>query len=168
MSGASETPGEAGTPGVPGEPGAGLPARRARRTRTMRESLGSIVLGFELIIVFLGALVLFGLHSLPAPVALGGGAALVVLMIVAVALLRYPVGIILGWAVQLIVIAAGLLVPAFFIVGAIFTAMWTYCMIVGGRIDRRDRLARESAEFANPQNDIGTDNESHRGTEKPE
>jgi hypothetical protein len=147
-------------PAEPAEPDevAATP-RRARRTRTMRESLGSIVLGFELIIVFLGALVLFGLQSLPAAVALGGGAALVVLMIVAIGLLRYPIGIIIGWAVQLIVIAAGLLVPAFFIVGAIFAAMWTYVMIVGGRIDHRDRLARQTIE---------TDNESHRGTENPE
>lgn len=81
-------------------------------------------------------------------------------MIVAIALLRHRIGIILGWAVQLIVIAAGLLVPAFFIVGAIFAAMWTYCMIVGGRIDHRDRLAREAA--------IDTDTTSHRETEKPE
>lgn len=63
-----------GIPDAAGESGAGAdaPPRRARRARTMRETLGSIVLGFELIIVFLGALVLFGLKSLPAPVALGG------------------------------------------------------------------------------------------------
>ncbi len=173
MSGASETPDAANGSGTPDE---ALPTdaseadtiqtpRRARRTRTMRETLGSIVLGFELIVVFLGALVLFGLKSLPAAVALGGGAALVVLMIIAIALLRHPVGIVLGWAVQIIVIAAGLLVPVFYIVGAIFAAMWTYCMIVGGRIDHRDRLAREAAAA---HNDPDTDNESPRGTEKPE
>ena len=139
----------------------------------MRESLGSIVLGFELIIVFLGALVLYGLQSLPAALALGGGAALVVLMIVAIALLRHPAGVAIGWVVQLIVIAAGLLVPAFFIVGAIFAAMWTYVMIVGGRIDHRDRLARAAAEAAasasaSAPHDLDNDNESHRGTEKPE
>jgi hypothetical protein len=57
-------------------------------------------------------------------------------MIVAIGLLRASVGVWLGWLVQLIVIAAGFLVPAFFIVGAIFTAMWTYCMIVSARLDR--------------------------------
>jgi hypothetical protein len=36
-------------------------------------------------------------------------------------------------------------VPAFFIVGAIFTAMWTYCMIVGARIDRNNQAARAAA-----------------------
>ncbi|MGN6760979.1 MAG: DUF4233 domain-containing protein, partial [Leifsonia sp.] len=63
------------------------PPRPPRRQRSLRELLGSIVLGFELLVVFLGALVLFGLHSLPAAVALGGGAALIVLTIVAIGLL---------------------------------------------------------------------------------
>ncbi len=49
------------------------------------------------------------------------------------------VGVVLGWIVQLLVVAAGFLVPAFFIVGAIFTAMWTYCMIAASRIDRNNR-----------------------------
>lgn len=112
---------------------------RARRQRSLRESLGSIVLGFELIVVFLGALVLFGLKAVPAWVALGGGALVVVLMIAAIGLLRNRVGVALGWIVQVLVVAAGFLVPAFFIVGAIFTAMWTYCMIVATRIDRNNR-----------------------------
>ncbi|NUU06630.1 DUF4233 domain-containing protein [Leifsonia sp. C5G2] len=128
------------------------PARagRPRRQRSLRESLGSIVLGFELLVVFLGALVLFGLHSLPAAVALGGGAALIVLMVVAIALLRNTIGVVLGWIVQLVLVAAGLLVPAFFIVGAIFTAMWAYCMIAAARIDRNNQAARAA--------DNGTEN----------
>nr|WP_281363874.1 DUF4233 domain-containing protein [Leifsonia soli] len=113
--------------------------------------LGSIVLGFELLVVFLGALVLFGLGSLPAAVALGGGAALIVLMIVAIGLLRNTVGVVLGWIVQVVIVAAGLLVPAFFIVGAIFTAMWAYCMIAAARIDRNNRAASAAA-------DNGTEN----------
>jgi len=125
-------------------------AGRPRRQRSLRESLGSIVLGFELLVVFLGALVLFGLKSLPAAVALGGGAALIVLMILAIALLRNTVGVVLGWIVQLVLVAAGLLVPAFFIVGAIFTAMWAYCMIAAARIDRNNQAARAA--------DNGTEN----------
>ncbi|WP_285117016.1 DUF4233 domain-containing protein [Leifsonia sp. fls2-241-R2A-40a] len=127
------------------------PARRPRRQRSLRELLGSIVLGFELLVVFLGALVLFGLHALPAWVALGGGAALIVLTIVAIGLLRNTVGVVLGWIVQLVVVAAGFLVPAFFIVGAIFTAMWAYCMIAAARIDRNNQAAARAA-------DNGTEN----------
>ncbi|MEV8215280.1 DUF4233 domain-containing protein [Leifsonia sp. NPDC077715] len=120
-------------------------AGRPRRQRSLREMLGSIVLGFELLVVFLGALVLFGLQALPAWVALGGGAALIVLMIVAIGLLRNTVGVVLGWIVQVVLVAAGLLVPAFFIVGAIFTAMWAYCMIAAARIDRNNQAAARAA-----------------------
>jgi hypothetical protein len=67
---------------------------------------------------------------------------LILLMIVAIGLLRSPLGVWLGWAIQLIVVAAGFLVPAFFIVGAIFTAMWAYCMIMGARLDRNNQAAR--------------------------
>ena len=63
--------------------------------------------------------------------------------IAAIGLLRSTVGVVLGWLVQLIVVAAGFLNPAFFIVGAIFTAMWAYCMIAAARIDRNtDRTNR--------------------------
>ncbi|MDN4615146.1 DUF4233 domain-containing protein [Leifsonia sp. F6_8S_P_1B] len=130
--------------------GAPAPAPRPRRARGLRELLGSIVLGFELIVVFLGALVLFGLKALPPAVALGGGAALVLLMIVAIGTLRWPVGVVLGWLVQLTVVAAGFLVPAFFIVGAIFTAMWTYCMIAAARIDRNKPAAPAENGTENP------------------
>lgn len=115
--------------------------RRPRRTRGVRESLGSIVLAFELVIVFLGALVLFGLNALPPAIALGGGGVVVLLMVVAAATLRHEAGVWLGWFIQLVVVAAGFLVPAFFIVGAIFTALWAYCMIAGARIDRNNRAA---------------------------
>lgn len=144
----SDAPGTPDTPGTPDE--APAPAPRARRQRSLRESLGSILLAFELVIVFLGALVLFGLGALPPAIALGGGAAVIVLMILAVGTLRWPVGVVLGWIVQLTVVAAGFLVPAFFIVGAIFTAMWTYCMIAAARIDRNQRAAA-----------------AHNGTENP-
>ncbi|MGH1523080.1 DUF4233 domain-containing protein [Leifsonia sp. L25] len=61
---------------------------------------------------------------------------MVLLMIAAIGLMRNRIGVVLGWIVQLLVVAAGFLQPAFFIVGAIFTAMWTYCMIVASRLDR--------------------------------
>ncbi len=41
------------------------PPRRVRRPRGAQESLGSVVLGFESIIVFLGGLVVYGLRALP-------------------------------------------------------------------------------------------------------
>lgn len=110
---------------------------RPRRARGVRESIGSIVLGFELVVVFLAALVIFGLGALPPVVALGGGGALIVVMAVAIRTLASTVGVVLGWIVQAALIASGFLVPEIFLVGILFVAIWAYCMIVGGRIDRQ-------------------------------
>ena len=143
-----------------GEQAEGRPAR-TRRQRSLRESLGSIVLGFELIIVFLGALVVFGLKALPAAVALGGGAAVVVLMIVAILLLRFRIGYWLGWLVQLVVVLSGFLVGMLFIVGAIFAAIWAYAPIVGARLDRR-----KAAYLAAARGDAPTSSETSDPTDK--
>lgn len=116
------------------------PGNPAPASRSLRRSLGSIVLGFETIVVFLGALVAFGLHALPAPLALIGGLGLCVAMILAVWFLRFSWGIAVGWILQLIVVASGFLVAVMFLVGAIFTAIWAYCMITGARIDRHNRI----------------------------
>ncbi|GAB3130551.1 DUF4233 domain-containing protein [Glaciibacter psychrotolerans] len=107
----------------------------------MKRSLASIVLGFEVIVVFLAALVLFGLKALPPLAALGGGAVLLIIMVGTVGLLRFQWAYLIGWAVQVIVIAAGFLNPTLFFVGAIFAAMWTYCMVVGTKLDHQKENA---------------------------
>jgi len=105
--------------------------------RSVKRSLASIVLGFESIVVLLAALVTFGLGSLPPLVALGGGAVLCVAMIALIGLLRFSWSYPVGWALQVIIIATGFITPAMFFVGALFAAMWTYCMINGTRIDNQ-------------------------------
>jgi hypothetical protein len=108
----------------------------------VRATLASIVLAIEFLVVLLAALVVWGLHDLPAGAALGGGAALLALIVVAAALARSPVGIALGWLVQVALLAAGAVQIAVGIVGLLFGAFWLYCMIVGGRIDRREAAAQ--------------------------
>jgi Protein of unknown function (DUF4233) len=110
---------------------------RARRPRSVTSSLASIVLAVEFLVVVLSALVVFGLGDLSAAVALGGGGALLVLIAAAAALSRRRVGIVLGWIVQVLLVAAGRLELAVGLVGLLFAALWVYCMIVGGRVDRR-------------------------------
>ncbi|WP_108251022.1 DUF4233 domain-containing protein [Planctomonas deserti] len=139
-----------GTPDPSPEPGrASRPARR-RRTRSTQESLGSIVLGFEVIVVFLAALVAFGLRALPAATALGGGAALIAVMLVTVGLLRYRWGFALGWLVELAIVATGFVLQAMFIVGGFFAILWVYCMIQGARIDREKAAALRAQPDAGP------------------
>lgn len=110
---------------------------RVRRPRSVTASLASIVLATEFLVVVLAALVVFGLKALPAPLALGGGGALLVVIAIAAALSRSRIGIALGWLVQVVLLAAFAVQVAVGVVGVLFAALWVYCMIVGGRIDRR-------------------------------
>ncbi|GAB3616944.1 DUF4233 domain-containing protein [Okibacterium endophyticum] len=119
---------------------------RVRRQRTVTETLGSIVMASELVVVFLASLVAFGLGALTAPVALGGGGALCLLMALTTGLLRYRWGIVLGWVVQGSIVATGILLPMMFLVGSIFAAMWVYCMFKGAAIDRQKNLAHDVGE----------------------
>ncbi|WP_307807477.1 DUF4233 domain-containing protein [Naasia sp. SYSU D00948] len=116
-------------------------ARRPRGPRGVRESLGTIVLGLEIVVVFLGALVAWGLNALPAGVAIGAGLGLVALSVAAIRTLDSTIGVVLGSLVQAVLLLSGLLLPELYIVGALFVALWAYCMIVGGRIDRRNAAA---------------------------
>ncbi len=104
---------------------------------SVKRTLASIVLGFEIIVVFLAALVIFGLGALPAWLALGGGAALCLAMVAVIGLLGASWSYYAGWGVQAIVLASGFLNPTMFLVGAMFAAMWTYCMVVGTRLDNQ-------------------------------
>lgn len=110
------------------------------RQRSTTESLLSIVLMLEAFLVFFAALAAFGLDLLPAGIALGGGAAYIVLLAVDGRLVRYPAGLWLGWALQLGLIALGLLMPLMYLIGAGFLALWIYCFIKGRSIDRARAL----------------------------
>ena len=138
---------------VPGDTAAPDPVNQPPRpARSIRQSLASIVLGFETIIVFLAALVIWGLAptengslGLPPWVALVAGGVLIVGLVVTIGLLRYPWGFTLGWVLQGLIIASGFLNPAMFFVGILFGGLWWYCMVAGARIDR-DRTAQAAPE----------------------
>lgn len=124
-------------------------APRRRRARGAEESLGSIVLVFESIIVFLGGLVVYGLKALPDGIppwwGIVGGAVLAALMLVVSGLLRHRWAVGLGWALQVVVALGGILVPALVLIALVFGAMWGYATIKGAALDRRNaRLAAEA------------------------
>ncbi len=128
----------------PSEAAAHDSATRIAGNGVMRtqKALASIVLGFELIIVVLIGLTLFGLSALePRELGLYIGGALALVTIVGLALMRVGrAGIITGWVLHVLMLATGFLVPMAFFVGGIFTALWIYCMVKGAKIDR-DRVA---------------------------
>ncbi|MEU1970548.1 DUF4233 domain-containing protein [Microbacterium sp. NPDC019599] len=128
-------------------------APRPRRSRGAAESLGSIVLVFESIVVFLGGLTVFGLKALPAGIepwwGVVAGTVLAALMLLTAGVLRYRWGIWLGWALQVLLLLGGFLLPALWIVGMIFGGMWAYATIKGASLDRRNARLAAEAETAN-------------------
>lgn len=113
-----------------------------RRRRGAAESLASIVLVSEALIVFLGGLAIYGLRALPAPIApwwgIVAGAALAVVMILTTRVVRFRWGIAVGWALQAVVVAGAIWVPALALVGLIFGGMYAYATIKGSSLDRRN------------------------------
>lgn len=116
-----------------------------RRTRSVKELLIAVVLGFEAIVVGLGALVVFGLKAVTPVQAFVGGGVVVAGLIAAILLSRWPSGVWLGWLLQVVVIMTGFLVGAMFVVGIVFTGMWIFALVQGGKIDTQ-RLERRDAE----------------------
>ena len=123
---------------------------RARRERSATESLLSIALVLEAIVVFFVALTVYGLEQLPAGVALGGGAGLILLLVVDARLVRSQAGIWLGWALQVALILLGLVTPVMWFVGAGFAALWTFCFVKGRQLDRAKADYLSSSPSAEP------------------
>lgn len=137
--------------------GTAAPAPRPRRVRGAAESLASIVLAFESIIAFLGGLVIYGLKALPEPIepwwGIVAGSVVAVLMILTGRFVRYPWGIALGWALQVVMALGAIFVPAFALVALIFGGMYGYATIKGAQLDRRNaQLAANTPDEASTAN----------------
>jgi len=111
-------------------------ARSPRRERGIRESLVAIVLGFEAIVVGLGALTMLGLKSIDLVQAIVGGGIVIVILVAGALLARFTVGLVLGWIAQAAIVATGFIAGAMFVVGVVFTAMWVFALVQGARIDQ--------------------------------
>ncbi|MCU1515085.1 MAG: hypothetical protein JWO10_2175 [Microbacteriaceae bacterium] len=112
-------------------------ASRSRSERGATESLLSIVLALEAVLVFFVALAAYALKVVPAGVAFGGGVVLIALLVLDSRLVRRPAGRWFGWLLQAALIATGILLPLMYFIGAGFLAIWIYCFITGRRLDAR-------------------------------
>ncbi len=106
--------------------------------RTATESLLSIVLGLEAALMFFVTVTAFGLKAVEPGLAFGGGAALFALFILAAWLVRYRYGVWLGWLLQAVLIATGIVMTLMYFIGGGFAVLWVYCFITARRLDRRN------------------------------
>jgi hypothetical protein len=116
-------------------PGSGR-SPRMRRRRSATESLLSIALLLEAVLMFFVMLVVYGLKALPPAAAFGGGIGLIVALVVVGRFVGYPWGVWLGWALQVVLVATGILLPVLYFVALVFVGIWVFCFVKGRQLDR--------------------------------
>ncbi|MFI6910388.1 DUF4233 domain-containing protein [Nonomuraea sp. NPDC050394] len=97
--------------------------------------LGASVLGMEAIMAGLITPVAITVSGVTPALAMVAGLGLGVLCIVAIGLLKRPVGYVVGSLVQVLAIATGFLVSMMFFLGAIFAALWITAIFVARRVE---------------------------------
>jgi hypothetical protein len=118
------------------------PARRPRRERSATESLLVITLGMEIIVVVFGMLAINGLGVLAPVSVFGGGAALLVLLMVGVRVARYRWGVWFTGVLQALLLATGFIEVLAAVTAAIFVGFWIYAVVRGGQLDAAQRAAQ--------------------------
>lgn len=120
---------------------------RPRRQRGAMESLASIALGLEAVVLFFATVTIRGLRpESESGIILGGGAVLLVVFAVVAGLQRHRWAVWVGGVLQLVLIALGVVTPIMYVVGIGFAALWAWCVWRGRTLDRQRHAAAEGAD----------------------
>lgn len=112
--------------------------------KPLTPTLLSIVLGLQGAVVFFAALTAFGLKRLDMAPAFIGGAVLMLLFFVAAGRIRRARWALwLGWALQAVLLATGIVLLPMLVVGGLFVALWVWSWLRGRAIDRANGLATD-------------------------
>ncbi len=105
------------------------------------------MLSLEAVVLALSVPVMISVEDVDTGLAVGLGIGLAVLCVLTAGLLSRPWAYVLGHAVQVGAICLGLVVPAMFLVGAMFAALWALAFLIGRRIEAdRARWAAEAGD----------------------
>lgn len=124
----------------------------ARPARSYRRLFALMVLVGEALVVGFATLVAKDLADVSRGHALAAGAVLAALCVVAAGLLRSRAGYLLGWVVQLLLIATALWVPVMLFLGLVFAGLWVVALVQGSRADAltASRAARAGSPTSTP------------------
>lgn len=114
--------------------------------RSMKRTLCAAILSLEAIVLFLTGVVTIGTTDLGAARSVLLGVGLALLCVLVAGTLGRRGGYALGWLVQVVSVALGVVVPVMFFVGALFAVLWATAYVLGERIDREraERLVLEA------------------------
>jgi len=103
-----------------------------------RNPMGKVmvsILAFEAIVFGLAIAGMIQVDNVPVPVAVTAATAGIVLAVAAIALLRRPIGYLLGWVTQVVAIGLGVLTPWMYWLGGMFALLWVVSFVLGRRIE---------------------------------
>jgi hypothetical protein len=98
--------------------------------------IAAAVLVFEGMVVFFATLVALDLSDVDDATLWWTGGTLAVACVLAAGLLGRPWGYLAGSVLQVLVVAAGFLVPAMFALGLVFAALWFLALHLGRKVAR--------------------------------
>ncbi|MCL8026479.1 DUF4233 domain-containing protein [Nocardioides bruguierae] len=104
--------------------------------RSPRRGLCSAILALEGIALGLTTPVLITLTDVPTGASLGLGLGLALVSILLTGFLRYQWAYTVGWLVQVLAVAMGLLITPMFFLGGVFAALWATAIWLSNKIDR--------------------------------
>lgn len=106
--------------------------------QSTQKSLATIVLGFEVIVIFLAGLTVFGLKlTSPPSVAILFTVIVLALDIIAIGIMRRgKAGITLGWILHGIYFIPVFVLVPIGLLALIFGALWVFAMVKGKEVDR--------------------------------
>ena len=103
--------------------------------RSVRRTLGSMVLAFESFVVFFGTLAAFGANKADGPRIWAIGLSLSVILILTPGYLGKKGSYWFGSALQLLLLVVSFFVPWMLLISIIFVGFWGWAMIAGYTID---------------------------------
>jgi len=103
---------------------------------SVQRSMCAGMLGLQAVVLFLTTPVLLVVTEVATPVGLSIGLGLTIACVVGAGMVRTHAGMAVGWAIQVLSILLGFLVPIMFAIGVIFLALWAGSVVLGARIDR--------------------------------
>ncbi len=125
------------------------PGDRIKPKKSALVQFSSLTLQLEAFCVLFAAVALYGLRESvyeKGPITIGdpnaiwiAGGVLFVVLLVLSRLTSRPIGLALGAAAQVLVIATGLALPMMYLVAAVFVIMWVASLRIGSRVDRERR-----------------------------
>ncbi len=103
--------------------------------RSPRRMMCASVLGFECVALGLMTPVLITVENVSTAVAVAIGIGLAVGSLVIAGLLRFEWAYVLGFVLQAVALAMGFVLPAMFVLGLVFGALWTTAYVLGRKIE---------------------------------